>query len=312
MHFIQHLGALGALCAVLVSARPPMPVGDKNTKNLRLVKTGPYHEGMWIEEEDKYTRMDLATYGFIDITDIEDRAVLASLRGFQEPVRKHKYPRSMNFVYVTNNLINNVQMQFPKGYLKDLTDLQNRYYDGSSGSIATAYLMVIAGANYDSVGRTKDGAAPGADSNASGVVTILEALRVIANSRLEPFNTLEFHFYSGKEGGLRGSADIFKKYKAEKQVVLGFLNVAMTGYAPAKGPFIYLSDTDSHLNGFLSRVVYEYTDIQAQYATCYNMYGCSDHISATSNGFPAAFVSGSSNPWTKLRNSPEDVSSQLS
>jgi leucyl aminopeptidase len=39
-------------------------------------------------------------------------------------------------------------------------------------------------------------------------VVILEALRVLANAKFTPTNTLEFHFYSGEEGGLLGSRDI--------------------------------------------------------------------------------------------------------
>ena len=63
--------------------------------------------------------------------------------------------------------------------------------------------LVIVGAHYDSTGGSATARGPGADDNGSGVVVILEALRVLAESGYQPKNTLEFHFYGGEEGGLR-------------------------------------------------------------------------------------------------------------
>jgi leucyl aminopeptidase len=47
-----------------------------------------------------------------------------------------------------------------------------------------------------------------------GIVVILEALRVLANAKFKPTNTLEFHFYSGEEGGMLGSRDIMNNCKS--------------------------------------------------------------------------------------------------
>lgn len=60
---------------------------------------------------------------------------------------------------------------------------------------------VIVSAHYDSINEQNPaGRAPGTDDNASGVVVVLEALRVLADAGFSPKNSLEFHFYSGEEG----------------------------------------------------------------------------------------------------------------
>lgn len=51
----------------------------------------------------------------------------------------------------------------------------------------------------------------------------MEALRVLANAKFKPKNTLEFHFYGGEEGGLLGSAAVFANYKAAGKTVLAFV-----------------------------------------------------------------------------------------
>lgn len=78
-------------------------------------------------------------------------------------------------------------------------------------------------------------AAPGADDDGSGTVTILEAFRVLLSSedvikgKLE--NTLEFHWYSAEEGGLLGSQAIFSSYEKSKRDVKAMLQQDMTGYS---------------------------------------------------------------------------------
>src|SRR3954451_5714202 len=92
---------------------------------------------------------------------------------------------------------------------------------------------VIVGAHYDSTGGSSTARGPGADDNGSGVVTILEALRVLATSKFAPKNTIEFHFYGGEEGGLLGSADVFRSYASAGKTVLAVVNQDMTGYSPS-------------------------------------------------------------------------------
>ncbi|KAH9883118.1 hypothetical protein J1614_000488 [Plenodomus biglobosus] len=160
---------------------------------------------------------------------------------------------------------------------------------------------VIVGAHLDSVnGANRTSArAPGADDNASGSFTILEALRVLLTDRNfaagQLQNTVEFHWYAAEEGGLRGSQDIFTQYAAAGRDVWAMLNQDMTGYteatfaAGAPESFGLITDfTDAELNEYVGRVIGEYTDITFVESTC--GYACSDHGSATRSGYPSSFV----------------------
>ena len=95
---------------------------------------------------------------------------------------------------------------------------------------------VVIGAHQDSINLYFPSllAAPGADDDGSGTVTILEALRVILQReevvKGEMENTLEFHWYSAEEGGLLGSQAIFYEYKKERRDVFAMLQQDMTGY----------------------------------------------------------------------------------
>lgn len=84
---------------------------------------------------------------------------------------------------------------------------------------------VVIGAHQDSINLFLPSflAAPGADDDGSGTVTILEALRVLLQStevmQGKASNTIEFHWYSAEEGGLLGSQAIFSAYeKAGKDI----------------------------------------------------------------------------------------------
>lgn len=160
---------------------------------------------------------------------------------------------------------------------------------------------VIVGGHLDSINSANrlNGRAPGVDDNGSGSFTILEALRVLLSDKdfspntLE--NTVEFHWYAAEEGGLRGSQDIFTQYAAANRDVWAMLQQDMVGYTKATldagkpESFGLITDyTDANLNEYLSRVINEYTDITYVESQC--GYACSDHGSATRNGFPAAFV----------------------
>lgn len=134
----------------------------------------------------------------------------------------------------------------------------------------------------------------------------MEALRVLASSRFTPKNTMEFHFYSGEEGGLLGSADIWRNYKSTAKRVLAFVNTDMAGYSPSGKISVYNDYADTSLSAYVRRIVSAYIGTPTS-DTC--GYGCSDHASAYSNGFPAAYVCDevirTSSPYI---HSPNDVS----
>jgi leucyl aminopeptidase len=95
---------------------------------------------------------------------------------------------------------------------------------------------VVIGAHQDSINLFLPSilAAPGADDDGSGTVTILEAFRVLLSSEAivkgEAENTVEFHWYSAEEGGLLGSQAIFSEYEKTGRDVRAMLQQDMTGY----------------------------------------------------------------------------------
>ena len=111
---------------------------------------------------------------------------------------------------------------------------------GQSSVIATipgrSDKTVVIGAHQDSINLFLPSilAAPGADDDGSGTVTILEALRVLLESESiakgNASNTIEFHWYSAEEGGLLGSQAIFSAYEKQGRNVKAMLQQDMTGY----------------------------------------------------------------------------------
>ncbi|MCJ1283204.1 Leucine aminopeptidase 1 [Xylographa opegraphella] len=160
---------------------------------------------------------------------------------------------------------------------------------------------VVIGAHQDSINLFLPSilAAPGADDDGSGTVTILEALRVLLQSedivKGEMENTVEFHWYSAEEGGLLGSQAIFSAYEKEGRDVKAMLQQDMTGYvaktleAGEKESVGVITDyVDPGLTEFIKKVITEYCDIPYVLTKC--GYACSDHASASKAGYPSAFV----------------------
>ncbi|QLG72775.1 hypothetical protein HG535_0D04840 [Zygotorulaspora mrakii] len=162
--------------------------------------------------------------------------------------------------------------------------------------IETPENIIMIGSHQDSMNLLFPSwiAAPGADDNGSGTVTVLEALRVysvILRKGYQPKNSVEFHFFSAEEGGLLGSFDVFSKYREAGKSVVAMLQQDMTGYVPDmkdEHVSIVTDFTSEALNDFLKIVIDTYLLIPFKESTC--GYACSDHGSAIKNGFPASFV----------------------
>ncbi|KAH7021440.1 uncharacterized protein B0I36DRAFT_334452 [Microdochium trichocladiopsis] len=156
------------------------------------------------------------------------------------------------------------------------------------GSGSSASKVVIVSAHYDSISTSATARAPGADDNASGIVTILEALRVLAEAGFKPANTLEFHFYSGEEGGTLGSRDVMQAYAKKGTDVIAMMNQDMTGYSPNNVIAVFTDFVDPALTKFITTIVPMYSKLPVATDKC--GYGCSDHNSAFEVGYPAAYV----------------------
>ena len=141
---------------------------------------------------------------------------------------------------------------------------------------------VVVGAHFDSTGGDTTARGPGAIDNGSGVVVILEALRVLAAAEFEPKDSLEFRFYAGEEGGIRGSREVFQGYKASAKSVLAMVNQDMAGHSPSGMIAIYTDYVDAALTAYVRTVATAYTG-ETSSDKCGGV--CSDHNSARSNGF---------------------------
>ncbi|KAI9753772.1 MAG: Leucine aminopeptidase 1 [Chaenotheca gracillima] len=160
---------------------------------------------------------------------------------------------------------------------------------------------VVIGAHQDSINLWLPAllAAPGADDDGSGTVTILEALRVLLRSenitRGEAENTIEFHWYSAEEGGLLGSQAIFSSYEEKGRDVKAMLQQDMTGFVQEtldagleESVGIITDFVDVGLTEFIKKIVKTYCTIPYILTKC--GYACSDHASASKAGYPSAFV----------------------
>jgi len=160
---------------------------------------------------------------------------------------------------------------------------------------------VVIGAHQDSINLFLPSilAAPGADDDGSGTVTILEALRVLLQSedivKGKAPNTIEFHWYSAEEGGLLGSQAIFSSYNRDGRDVKAMLQQDMTGYihktieaGEPESVGVITDYVDPGLTEFIKKTVEEYCDIPYVETKC--GYACSDHASASKYGYPSAFV----------------------
>lgn len=145
---------------------------------------------------------------------------------------------------------------------------------------------VVIGAHQDSINLffPMFFAAPGADDDGSGTVTILEALRVLlqfeAVLKGNASNTIEFHWYSAEEGGLLGSQAIFKAYAKEGRDVIAMLQQDMTGYVHktlAAGEPESVGVVTDHVSPALTEFVKEVVSQVSQ-----SRYGPVDVLTSTS------------------------------
>lgn len=147
--------------------------------------------------------------------------------------------------------------------------------------------IIVMGGHLDSINQSWGGnnKAPGADDNASGSAAIAEALRVLLGQK-QPERSVEFFFYAGEEGGLLGSAEIAREYKAQGKDVVAVLQLDMVLF-PGAGQFVLGSMNDftsAWLRSYLVTINSAY--IKARIIDDKCGYGCSDHASWHRQGYP--------------------------
>lgn len=150
------------------------------------------------------------------------------------------------------------------------------------GTSAPAEELILGG-HYDSIPSDCD-LAPGADDNGSGIGVIVEAARVMAQSRFE--RTIKFVCFSGEEQGLHGSEAYAARAAAEGEQIIGVFNLDSVGWND--NYFRLFSNADSD---WLGDLAYSMAGTYAPGLTTYHWDcpGCtwSDHASFWNHGFDA-------------------------
>jgi leucyl aminopeptidase len=142
---------------------------------------------------------------------------------------------------------------------------------------------VIIGAHIDTVARS-----PGADDNGSGIATVLETFRIIAQSDFIPDKTVEFHGYAAEEIGMRGSQEIVSSYKKSYYSVYAMMNFDMNGYNAENKIAVDVGyGTNLELTAFLRKIIKAYCTLPS-FDKSY--FGGSDHMSFYQQGYPACLA----------------------
>lgn len=166
------------------------------------------------------------------------------------------------------------------------------HIDGSDSKASQEEGITIVGAHQDSTNLLPFLAAPGADDDGSGTVTILEALRaLLTNKDWKPITDVEFHWYSAEEGGLLGSQEVVRGYADRNAVVKGMLQQDMTAFVKQgteERVGLPTDFIDEELREFVQLLIKEYLDIPAVDTKL--GYAASDHASWNKAGYRSVFA----------------------
>jgi leucyl aminopeptidase len=161
------------------------------------------------------------------------------------------------------------------------------------GAGAQASESVILGAHLDSIQAAwgfpnPNGRAPGADDDASGIATLLEAFRSIVETGFRPNRSIVFMAYAGEELGLLGSQEISRAWRNQSRAIRGVLQLDMTMYPGSEHAITFVTD---HVNQDLTRFSIQLVEhyVKAPWRETECGYACSDHASWDKLGYPAAF-----------------------
>jgi leucyl aminopeptidase len=176
--------------------------------------------------------------------------------------------------------------------------------------------IVVLGAHLDSINVSANGSntqtAPGADDDGSGIATLTEVIRIAVASGWKPRRTVKFMGYAAEEVGLRGSAAIAQSFKSAGKNVVGVLQMDMTNYKSGNVSDMQLitdySNTD--LKAYFVSLFDAYLAPSGLTRSTYTCgYGCSDHASWTSAGYPSAmfFEAGDSSGYFPYIHSANDT-----
>ncbi|CAE6478252.1 unnamed protein product [Rhizoctonia solani] len=320
--------ALGSLLSLGVLAVPIAEFDAKVAAGLRLIQTSDDKAPFWASEDEKLEllRKDVGYFDLTETYHLEEELKAKKVKAVVEratypAISQQTAVKALLPSLSTTNMNNYLSKltAFNNRYYKATTglDASNYIYDtlssiaaGKSGVTITKFShswaqqsiiakiagssssapIVVLGAHEDSINQSNpmSGRAPGADDDGTGAVNLIEVFRVLVQSGFKPSKNVEFHWYSGEEGGLLGSNAIATNYKAAGKSVYGMLQLDMTGYVKpgTTGTITLVTDnTDATLTSYVTNLASTYSSIKTATTTC--GYGCSDHSSWTRQGYPS-------------------------
>lgn len=176
----------------------------------------------------------------------------------------------------------------------------------------TSTETVVLGAHFDSINRSNQSDAPGADDNASGIAALTEILRIIKESGATFSRNVELHAYAAEEVGLVGSSDVASQYAGSSKSISAMMQLDMIGYSSVSSDdSLYLITTDTS-----PVLVRHLKDLMAAYSigtmkTGTLDAGTSDHKSWTNTGFHAAFAFENPQDYNESLHTSSDTSTKL-
>ena len=173
--------------------------------------------------------------------------------------------------------------------------------------------VIILGAHIDSINAAnKEGGAPGADDDASGVATLVEIVQQIASSGAQFKRTIEFHGYAAEEVGLVGSHDIAGSYAASGRSVAAMLQLDMNSWASNPGSqtiYLVTNSTSALLRRSLKTIINAYLGGDVVEGTLRS--GTSDHASWEAAGFHAVCPFENPIDYNEALHTPQDTSTTI-
>ena len=147
--------------------------------------------------------------------------------------------------------------------------------------------IVMIGAHYDTWH-----ASPNASDNTSGVAVMLEAMRIIAFSKIKPRRTIRIALWSGEEQGIHGSREYVHKHfgnpndpkvgkKRKYEKLSGYFN---QDYGPGQYRGIYLQNNE-HVREIFTSWMKPFNDLGMTVISGQGV-GSTDHIAFDRAGLP--------------------------
>ncbi|MFN0022795.1 MAG: M28 family peptidase [Parvularculaceae bacterium] len=149
--------------------------------------------------------------------------------------------------------------------------------------------IVVLGAHLDSLNMVESLEAPGADDNASGSAVLLEIYTLLLQQPQRE-RTVDFFWYAAEERGLIGSREIARDYAGSRADVIGVAQFDMTMLPGSGANTIAIAtadDTSAWLTDYFVYLNEQYVKAKMEFSEC--PYPCSDHVSWTQQGYPAAY-----------------------